>query len=67
MVNKEGVQTLRQGDPRGAQALDLAPAQNGSVELPLRPAINPIADHDMRHNMRHVKAVPHDALRVSAL
>ncbi|MGI5489091.1 hypothetical protein [Microtetraspora malaysiensis] len=59
---------MRQGDPRGAQALGLAPAQNGSVELPLlRPAINPIADHDMRHNMRHVKAVPHDALRVSAL
>ncbi|MFF3668757.1 cupredoxin domain-containing protein [Microtetraspora malaysiensis] len=64
MVNKEGVPTLRQGDPRGAQALDLAPAQNGSVELPLlRPAITPIADHDMRQ----VKAVPHGVLRVSAL
>ncbi|MFJ3335048.1 multicopper oxidase domain-containing protein [Streptomyces sp. NPDC086766] len=49
-VYKEGAYLLRPGDPGGAQALDLAPAQGGFVET-VFPAAGHYAfvDHDLRH------------------
>ncbi|MEB3023949.1 multicopper oxidase domain-containing protein [[Mycobacterium] crassicus] len=53
-VYKEGAWLLRPGDPAapagGSQALDLAPAQGGFVELTFPEAGHyPFMDHDMRH------------------
>lgn len=49
-VYKEGAWLLRPADPGGSQALDLAPAQGGFVELTFpEPGHYPFMDHDMRH------------------
>lgn len=53
-VYKEGAWLLKPGDPSapagGSQALDLAPAQGGFVELTFaEPGHYPFMDHDMRH------------------
>lgn len=49
-VYKEGAWLLRPGDPGGSQALDLAAAQGGFVELTFpEPGHYPFMDHDMRH------------------
>ncbi len=62
-VYKEGAYMLRKGDPGGAQALDLAPAQGGFVELRFpEPGTYPIVDHDMRH----AEAGAHGVFRVGA-
>ncbi|MGI5493485.1 multicopper oxidase domain-containing protein [Microtetraspora malaysiensis] len=62
-VYKEGAYTLKKGGPGGAQALDLAPAQGGFVELVFpEPGTYPIVDHDMRH----AEAGAHGVFRVSA-
>ncbi len=62
-VYKEGAYMLKKGGPGGAQALDLAPAQGGFVELRFpEPGTYPIVDHDMRH----AEAGAHGVFRVSA-
>ncbi|OBH17833.1 copper oxidase [Mycolicibacter terrae] len=49
-VYKEGAWLLRPGGSGGSQALDLAPAQGGFVELTFPEAGHyPFMDHDMRH------------------
>ncbi|MEB3065435.1 multicopper oxidase domain-containing protein [[Mycobacterium] zoologicum] len=49
-VYKEGAWLLRPNDPGGSQALDLAPAQGGFVEMTFPEAGHyPFMDHDMRH------------------
>ena len=49
-VYKEGAWLLRPNDPGGSQALDLAPAQGGFVEMTFpEPGHYPFMDHDMRH------------------
>lgn len=49
-VYKEGAWLLRPREPGGSQALDLAPAQGGFVELTFpEPGHYPFMDHDMRH------------------
>lgn len=49
-VYKEGAWLLRPSEPGGSQALDLAPAQGGFVELTFpEPGHYPFMDHDMRH------------------
>lgn len=49
-VYKEGGYLLRPADPGGSQALDLAPAQGGFVEMTFpEPGHYSIMDHDLRH------------------
>ncbi|GAA0532446.1 hypothetical protein GCM10011581_17040 [Saccharopolyspora subtropica] len=49
-VYKEGAWLLRPGASGGSQALDLAPAQGGFVELTFpEPGRYPFVDHDLRH------------------